>query len=121
MIIFLLLIIIAIISNRTIKPENPISALDSTVVEVDTVSQIVQNVEQVEEKYLVTNNSVGLFKLGSSWQSFATNDYNYNYIQGFWKCCDGACDGGFDLGDNIVNDSNFAKIESKTNNWCCII
>jgi hypothetical protein len=112
LIIFLLLIIIAIVSNRTIKPENPISKLDSTAIVVDTVSPIVQNVEQIEEKYLITNNSVGLFNIDGSWQNYAKKDYNYLYVQGYANCVDASCDGGFDLGNNLVDSENGQKIEN---------
>lgn len=112
LLIFFLLIIIAIVSNRTKKPEDSVLLPDSTLYNVDTVSTVVQDEKPIDEKYLITNNSVGLFKLGSSWRSFATNDYSYNYVQGFGRCCDGACDGGFDLGDNIVNGENGPKIEN---------
>ena len=112
LLIFFLLIIIAIVSNRTKKPEDSVLAPDSTLYKVDTVSTVVQAEKPIDEKYLITDNSVGLFKLGSSWQSFATNDYSYNYVQGFGRCRDGACDGGFDLGDNIVNGENGPKIEN---------
>jgi hypothetical protein len=51
--------------------------------------------ENLEDKFLITNNSVGYFKIGGSWQNSAKNDYNYKYVQGYGTCTDACCDGGF--------------------------
>lgn len=110
-IVTVLLLIIILVTNSTPKPieEAPI-ALDT--VAFDTIPTISQTEEQIEEKFLITNNSAGYFTLDGSWQSYARDDYNYQYVQGYGNCLDAACDGGFDLGDNIVNSEYGPKIEN---------
>lgn len=112
LLIFFLIIIIAVVSNRTKKPEDSILLPDSTLYNVDTISTVVQDEKPIEEKFLITNNSAGYFTLDGSWQSYARDDYNYQYVQGYGNCVDAACDGGFDLGDNIVNSEYGPKIEN---------
>lgn len=66
--------------------------------------------ESFEDKFLITNNSVGYFKIGGSWQNSAKNDYNYKYVQGYGTCTDACCDGGFALGSNLViNEHGWAE------------
>lgn len=62
--------------------------------------------------YLITNNSVGFFKLGETWQNFAKNNYNYKFIQGYGICVDACCAGGYDLGKAITNGNNTQIIEN---------
>ena len=59
-------------------------------------------VQDTEVKHLVTNNSVGFFKIGSTWHNIAKNDYNYQSVQGYGTCVDAGCDGGFYLGNDLV-------------------
>ena len=55
-----------------------------------------------QNKFLITNNSVGYFNIGDSWQNLAENEYHYQYIQGYGSCIDACCNGGFDLGNGIM-------------------
>jgi hypothetical protein len=65
--------------------------------------------------YLITNNSVGLFKLGGSWRCLAQNHYSYNYIQTVGTCVDACCDGGFALGNNsVINENGFVEKQEIT-------
>lgn len=77
----------------------------------ETQTEIIPS-DNIDDKYLITNNSVGYFKIGGSWQNFAKNDYKYKYVQGYGTCTDACCDGGFDLGGVISNDNYGLKIES---------
>lgn len=52
----------------------------------------------ISTKYLITANAVGYFKIGKPWQSTATKEYGYDYIQGYGICVDACCDGGYVLG-----------------------
>ena len=58
--------------------------------------------EHSQSKFLITNGSVGFFEIGGSWQNSAKNDYNYKSIQDYGSCIDACCDGGFDLGRNLI-------------------
>lgn len=58
--------------------------------------------ENKKEKFLISNNSAGYFKVGGSWQSLAKNDYHFNSVQSYGTCIDACCDGGFDLGNNLI-------------------
>lgn len=64
--------------------------------------------ENFESKFLITNNSAGYFTMDSSWQNFVKSVYNFEYVQGYGTCDDACCDGGFTLGDNII-DSDYGK------------
>lgn len=69
--------------------------------------------ENLEEKFLITDSSVGYFKIEDSWQNIAKNIYNYKSIQGFGLCMDGCCGGGFSLGKKItLDDYNETVIEN---------
>ena len=63
--------------------------------------EIISN-EPVENKFLITNNSVGYFNIGASWQNIAEKEYHYEYVQGYGTCIDACCNGGFDLGNDII-------------------
>jgi hypothetical protein len=56
--------------------------------------------------FMITDTSVGLFKLNASWQNLAQNYYKYNFVQGYGICIDGCCDGGFVLGKNITRGTD---------------
>jgi len=58
--------------------------------------------ENLENKFLITNNSIGYFKIGGTWHNYAKNDYNYKSFQGYGTCIDACCDGGFHLGNNLI-------------------
>src|SRR5690554_5514406 len=66
----------------------------------------------LEDKYLITTNSVGYFKIGGSWLNFAKNDYNYKSFQYYGSCVDGCCGGGFLLGDKIIEVYEGTTIEN---------
>lgn len=68
--------------------------------------------ENLQDKFLITNNYVGYFKIGGSWQNSAKNDYNYKSVQGYGTCRDACCDGGYNLGKAITNDNNGQTIEN---------
>lgn len=57
---------------------------------------------EMEDKLLITNNSVGYFKIGDPWQNIAKNEYKYQSVQGYGTCSDACCDGGFALGIKLV-------------------
>ena len=61
---------------------------------------------------MITNNYVGYFKIGGSWQNFAINDYNYKSVQGYGTDHDGCYDGGYDLGKAITYDNNGKRIKN---------
>ncbi|MCL2329347.1 MAG: hypothetical protein FWC39_12650 [Bacteroidetes bacterium] len=91
----------------------------NTTKQVETVNNEITN-EQKEEstqseneqinssnKFLITNNSAGYFTIGGSWQDFARNKYQYEFVQGYGTCVDACCNGGFQLGNGIIkNDWN---------------
>jgi hypothetical protein len=56
---------------------------------------------------VITNKSVGFFRLGDAWQEIALNEYKFEFIQGHGTCVDACCDGGYNLGTNLKkNKSN---------------
>ena len=65
-------------------------------------------------KFLITNNSVGYFKIGGSWQNFAEKEYHYKYNQSYGTCVDACCNGGFDLGNDIMTIGTLIFEESKS-------
>lgn len=73
-----------------------------------------QLVEQksIVDKFLIAENSVGFFKIGCSWQEIAKKDYGYEAIQSSGRCVDACCDGGFILGNKIIEGENGKTIES---------
>jgi len=99
-------------SNLSIKNKEIIAIKDSTNKANEYLKNIIneKEIEILKEKpdldFLITNNSVGLFRIGNSWQYYAKNYYRFNFKQTFGKCIDGACDGGFILGDNLKNTEN---------------
>jgi hypothetical protein len=98
--------------NETIDNslENKVQIENATekvlVEEVQTETEI-----DYENKYLITNKSVGYFKLMKSWQEIATKHYNYEYHQGYGSCTDACCDGGFSLGYHLVVDK-YGKVNN---------
>ncbi|HLR01115.1 MAG TPA: hypothetical protein VK102_12160 [Sphingobacterium sp.] len=68
--------------------------------------------ENSEDKFLISNHSAGYFKIGGSWQNYAEKEYSYKSVQGYGTCVDACCDGGFQLGYKIVEDSYGPKIEN---------
>jgi hypothetical protein len=98
--------------NETLKREivQLNKHLEKQLAKADSVSKLLTTKTQELEHfnavpssdYLITNNSVGYFKIGASWQSFAKDNYNYESVQGFGNCTDACCDGGFTLGNNLV-------------------
>jgi len=111
--------------------------LNKQLTETDRVSKLLilntQKLDQLKamppSDFLITNNSVGYFKIGDAWQNFAKNSYDYKSIQGYGSCTDACCDGGFNLGKAInkendgqtikkpeitIGASVFGKSESKT-------
>lgn len=70
------------------------------------------NNETTDNSFLVTNNSVGFFTIGDSWQKTAKDKYQYKYVQGIGFCVDACCKGGFDLGTDIIEDENGKEIET---------
>ena len=93
--------------------------LEKQLKEMDRLTKLLkiktQEFEQLKaipsSDYLVTNNSVGYFKIGESWQNFAKNNYAYKSVQGFGTCTDACCDGGFNLGKVISNGKDGQTIE----------
>jgi hypothetical protein len=60
------------------------------------------------DKFIITNKSVGFFRLGDAWQEVAKNEYKFEFIQGYGTCADAFCDGGYDLGTNLkINKYGF--------------
>lgn len=92
-------------SNETEKNLNNQNET-STSNEISTDSLLSDSIDNqaVEEKFLITQNSVGYFKLGSAWQSFAKNDYNYEFVEGIGSCVDACCNGGHDVGKELTVD-----------------
>lgn len=111
--------------------------LDKQLTETDRINKLLtiktQKLDELNamqtSDFLITNNSVGYFKIGSDWQNLAKNSYDYKSIQGFGSRTDACCDGGFNLGKVINNGNNgqtiknpeitigasvFGKSESKT-------
>lgn len=75
-----------------------------------------QEIDQLKalppSNYLITNNSVGFFKIGETWQNYAKNNYSYKFIQGYGICVDACCNGGYHLGKAITNGNNGQIIEN---------
>ncbi len=67
--------------------------------------------EATDEKYLITNNSVGYFRFGGAWQEYAKKEYNYSFVESYGSCVDACCDGGFDLGSASAIDE-YGRIET---------
>lgn len=94
--------------------------LEKQLTKANRVSKLLiiktQELEQLKaipsSDYLITNNSVGYFKIGYSWQNFAKNSYDYKSVQGFGTCIDACCDGGFNLGKLNSNGNYGQKIEN---------
>lgn len=82
--------------------------LNSTYAQTSKV-QVAQGTAVSSADYLITNNSVGYFKIGGFWQKFAKINYAYKFIQGYGSCMDACCDGGFSLGKVIIN-SDYGKV-----------
>lgn len=111
--------------------------LDKQLIEADRINKLLiiktQKLDELSamptSDFLITNNSVGYFKIGDAWQNFAKSSYDYKSIQGYGSCTDACCDGGFNLG-KVINSGNngqtiknpeitigasvFGKSESKT-------
>lgn len=66
----------------------------------------------IDDRFLITNSSVGYFRVGGSWRSVAKRDYKYLYIQKYGTCVDECCDGGFSLGYNEVDGEEGKTIEN---------
>lgn len=90
-------------SNKSQSQQEPLQS--------QTKKESVPNEKPIDAKFLITNTSVGLFQIGSSWQSIAKNEYNYQYVEGYGLCMDACCDGGFDLGNKIVEGKYRQQIE----------
>jgi hypothetical protein len=111
--------------------------LDKLLTETDRINKLLKiKTQKLDElnamptsDFLITNNSVGYFKIGSDWQNLAKNSYDFKSIKGFGSCTDACCDGGFNLGKVLISDNNgqtiknteitigasvFGKSESKT-------
>ena len=71
-----------------------------------TIENNTQSSQKTDDKFLITDNAVGHFKIGGSWQGIAQNEYNYKYVQGYGTCIDACCNGGFDLGKDLVSGEN---------------
>lgn len=69
-------------------------------------------VDKSENKFLITDNAVGHFKIGEAWQSTAKEDYKYKYVQGYGTCTDACCDGGSLLGNKTIDDEYGTTIEN---------
>ncbi|MCX7943324.1 MAG: hypothetical protein N2746_02290, partial [Deltaproteobacteria bacterium] len=65
---------------------------------------------KVPEKYLITNNSVGYFKIGGNWMEIAEKEYKYDFVEGYGICIDGCCSGGYGLGKQIVIEKDGNKM-----------
>lgn len=105
------IMILFFVTNKTTNITDEVTKV-SSYTSIDKHSTFSQNSEQKEEKYLVTNNSVGLFKIGGTCLDIAKNDYNYDFIQRDGDLFNDACNNiGYDLGYNIVNDENGPKIK----------
>lgn len=85
--------------------------LDSLWIETARINMLLlaktREIEQLKSlgplDYLVTNNSVGFFKLNESWQDIAKENYSYRFIEGYGSCVDACCNGGYSLGKTITN------------------
>lgn len=69
--------------------------------------------DSLKDKFLITANSAGFFKIGDSWQNLAKSEYKYESIQEYGNCIDGCCDGGFLLGNKIIDDKYGKTIENQ--------
>lgn len=58
--------------------------------------------EKSGNKYLITDNSVGFFKINASWRTIAQSEYRYRYLEGYGYYRDGCGTGGFYIGDKVV-------------------
>jgi hypothetical protein len=65
----------------------------------------------IEKEYLITLNSAGLFEIGGPWKTNSTNVYNYEYILGYGTCTDQCCNGGINLGFNLIKNE-FGIVEN---------
>lgn len=83
------------------KETHPPTQIDKDTSFVEVQTDETKN-EEVEAKYLITNNSVGNIKIGGPWQKSVKLDYDYEVHQGFGSCGDGCCDGGFGLGKKLI-------------------
>ncbi|MBG6188207.1 J domain-containing protein [Flavobacterium sp. CAN_S2] len=122
LIFFLILILFAVLStaynlnqkNNTTNTriieettnDNINNEVKSSISEPNVLNDKSINDKNIEAKSLITNNSVGFFKIGNPWKKIAKYEYEFQFIQGYGTCVDAACDGGFDLGKNLVIDED---------------
>ena len=106
-IIFLLISTFGLFLLSSCEQKTSSSDSEQILPEIEIEKQV-ENI--IDEKFLITNNSVGYFQIGNSWQNVAKNTYNYKTIQGFGLCIDGCCGGGFPLGNKIINDEYYGTI-----------
>jgi len=64
----------------------------------------------VEDKFLITDNSVGYFEISGSWQNLAEKEYQFEYLQSYGSCVDACCTGGFDAGNEITENDWGAQV-----------
>lgn len=96
-------IITCLVAGLAVLSCGPGSADQASGAADSTDSGIYAVGDPADLKYLITDNSVGYFRLGGSWQDMAITKYGYRSIQRYGRCTDACCDGGFLLGNKIVN------------------
>jgi hypothetical protein len=62
-----------------------------------------ETIKQINDQYLISGSKVGLFSIGNSWQQISREVYQFEFVQGYGNCHDACCDGGFNLGREIIN------------------
>jgi hypothetical protein len=77
----------------------------------DSVVLIDSSILIQDIKYLITDTSVGHFIHNNPWQNIAKNIYNFQFLEGYGKCHDACCDGGYLLGNKIIDSEYGQTIE----------
>ncbi|MDR1678432.1 MAG: hypothetical protein LBR81_01480 [Prevotellaceae bacterium] len=99
----ILIVLVLLTSACRQKAKQEVTATSDTIIVVpQDYSDTVAISDEDPNKFLISNNAAGYFKIGGSWQNFAENNYQYRYKQGYATCVDGCCTGGFSLGDGIL-------------------
>ena len=91
------------------QPRNNTSSQNSKVDSLQDSSKNIAVVKEDVDKYFITNDAVGYFKIGESWQHIAEEKYSYVFSQGYGICVDACCDGGYVLGLKMDKDGVFIE------------
>jgi hypothetical protein len=62
------------------------------------------NVKLIKSSHLITDNSVGDFRLNQAWQNVAKTTYGFDFVQTEVGCNHGSCSGGYMLGLGLSAD-----------------